>query len=166
MQDTGCSAIKLEGGQEMAETVRFLTKRGVPVMGHVGLTPQSVHSLGGYRARGRDDAEAARIEADALAIAEAGAFALVIEGVMEPLARAITELVPCPTIGIGASNACDGQVLVSDDMLGLFSNFTPRFVKRYAALGEQISAAAEAYATDVQARRFPGPEHMFGTIKN
>jgi len=162
MTETGCSGIKLEGGREMAETVAFLATRGVPVLGHVGLMPQSVHSLGGFRAQGKSDAEAKRILDDAKSVAEAGAFAIVLEGTMEPLAREITEKVPVPIIGIGASPACDGQILVSEDVMGLFSDFTPRFVKRYADLGSEIAAAGRAYAADVRARRFPAPEHCFG----
>jgi len=163
MTETGCSAVKLEGGREMAETIAFLTARGIPVMGHVGLVPQSVHSLGGFRARGREEAQAEAILADARAVAEAGAFSIVLEGMVEPLARSITEAVDVPTIGIGASPACDGQVLVTDDLVGLFGDFTPKFVKRYAELGDAIGEAAAAYAADVRARRFPGPEHCFGT---
>jgi 3-methyl-2-oxobutanoate hydroxymethyltransferase len=161
MQETGCSAVKLEGGAEMAATVRYLVERGVPVMGHVGLTPQSVNSLGGYRARGRDADEAAAIMADALAIAEAGAFAIVVEGTVESLARAITARVSVPIIGIGASPACDGQVLVTEDMVGLFQTFTPKFVRRYAQVGATIAEAAASYAADVKARRFPDAEHLF-----
>jgi 3-methyl-2-oxobutanoate hydroxymethyltransferase len=164
--ETGAAAVKLEGGAEMADTVRFLTERGVPVMGHVGLVPQSLHVLGGYRARGRQSDEATRILAGARAVAEAGAFSLVIEGTVEPLARAITAAVAVPTIGIGASPACDGQVLVSEDVLGLFGVFTPKFVKRYANLGEEIEKAARAFAADVRAGRFPGPEHCFGAPKD
>lgn len=165
LAETGAQAVKLEGGAEMAETVAFLTSRGVPVMGHVGLVPQSVNTLGGYKAVGRDPEVAERILADARAIAEAGAFSMVIEGTMEPLARRITEEVPVPTIGIGASPACDGQVLVVDDMLGLFSDFRPKFVKRYAHLGESVGEAAAAYAAEVRERHFPGPEHCFGVKK-
>jgi 3-methyl-2-oxobutanoate hydroxymethyltransferase len=165
MAETGCAGVKLEGGEEMAETVRFLTRRGIPVLGHVGLLPQSVNMAGGFRAHGRQDEEAARILADAKAVAAAGAFAIVIEGTVEKLAREITEAVPVPTIGIGASPACDGQILVTDDILGLFSDFTPRFVKRYADLGPQVAAAAASYAEDVRARRFPGPEHCFSVGK-
>ena len=161
LAETGCAAVKLEGGRVMAETVAFLVTRGVPVMGHVGLMPQAVKQLGSYRAQGRGEAEAERILADARAIAEAGAFSLVLEGIMEPLARRITAEVAIPTIGIGASPACDGQVLVSDDLLGLFAEFTPKFVKRYAALGEAVEQAAADYAEDVRERRFPGPEHCF-----
>ena len=161
LAETGCAGVKLEGGAEMADTVRFLVQRGVPVCGHVGLMPQSVN-VSGFRAQGRDPDGAARIVADARAVAEAGAFALVVEGTYEAVAREVTEAVAVPTIGIGASPACDGQVLVTEDLLGLFTDFTPRFVKRYAELSEQIAAAAGAYATDVRARRFPGPEHLFG----
>jgi 3-methyl-2-oxobutanoate hydroxymethyltransferase len=163
MADTGCAAIKLEGGEEMAETVRFLSRRGVPVMGHVGLMPQSVNAAGGFKVQGRGERQAERVAADADAIAEAGAFAIVIEGTIETVARTITEAVSVPTIGIGASPACDGQILVTDDVLGVFTEFTPRFVKRYADLAPLISAAAKTYAADVRARRFPGSEHCFGT---
>ena len=142
MAETGCAGVKLEGGLEMAETIAFLVARGVPVLGHVGLQPQSVHAYGGYGARGRAEAEAERIMADARAVAEAGAFAMVVEGVVEPLAQRITEAVPVPTIGIGASAACDGQILVSDDALGLFAEFKPKFVKHYADLAGAIRAGA------------------------
>ncbi len=163
MAETGCAAVKLEGGEEMVETVRFLTRRGVPVMGHVGLMPQSVNTAGGFKVQGRGREQGEQVLADAVAIAEAGAFSIVVEGTVEPVARAITERVPVPTIGIGASPACDGQILVTDDLLGVFTEFTPRFVKRYAELAPLIAAAAAAYADDVRARRFPGPEHCFGT---
>jgi 3-methyl-2-oxobutanoate hydroxymethyltransferase len=165
MAQTGCGAVKLEGGAEMAETVHFLTQRGVPVMGHVGMTPQAVNTLGGFRARGRTDAEAIKIREDARAVSEAGAFSVVLEAMLEPIARQITAELPIVTIGIGGSPACDGQVLVSEDLVGLFDDFKPRFVKRYAELGAQLSEAAAAYAADVRARRFPGPEHVFGTPK-
>jgi len=165
MQETGCSAVKMEGGRDLAPTVEFLVRRGIPVMGHVGLMPQSVNTLGGYRARGRATDEGAGIMADAIAIAEAGAFSIVVEGVMEQLAVAITARISVPTIGIGASAGCDGQVLVVDDMLGLFSSFKPRFVKRYAELGKAVGEAAAAYAADVRGRNFPGPEHIFGAMK-
>jgi 3-methyl-2-oxobutanoate hydroxymethyltransferase len=161
MAETDASAVKLEGGVEMAPTVAFLVERGIPVLGHVGLKPQSVHGHGGFRTVGRG-AEAAQVQADAHAIAEAGAFALVIEGTLEPVARTIAEGLDVPTIGIGASPACAGQILVTEDILGLFADFTPRFVKRYAELGALIDAAAAAYAADVRARRFPGPEHCVG----
>jgi 3-methyl-2-oxobutanoate hydroxymethyltransferase len=162
MAETGCSAVKVEGGREMAETIAYLASRGIPVMGHVGLMPQSVHSLGGYRARGRDQAQAQDIVADAEAVAGAGAFSLVIEGTVEPVARTITQRVAVPTIGIGASPACDGQVLVIDDVIGTFADFTPKFARRYAEIGDRIAEAASAYAADVRARRFPGPENCFG----
>jgi 3-methyl-2-oxobutanoate hydroxymethyltransferase len=161
MAETGCAAVKLEGGEEMAETVAFLTRRGIPVMGHVGLTPQAVNALGGYRSRGHRTAERDKIMRDGIAIAEAGAFSLVIEGVAESLARELTERVAIPTIGIGASPACDGQILVIDDMLGLFAEFTPKFVKRYRELGEEIRAAARDYAEDVRRGRFPAEEHTY-----
>ena len=163
MAETGCAAVKLEGGEAMADTVRFLTRRGVPVMGHVGLMPQSVNTAGGFKVQGRGPEQGEQVMADAIAIAEAGAFSIVVEGTVEPVARAITERVAIPTIGIGASPACDGQILVTDDLLGVFTEFTPRFVKRYAELAPLIAAAAAAYAGDVRARRFPGPEHCFGT---
>ena len=162
MAETGCSGVKLEGGEVMGETIRFLAARGIPVLGHIGLQPQSVKALGGFHAQGRTDADAARIIADAKAVAEAGAFAMVVEGTAEPVARRLTEIVPVPTIGIGASPACDGQILVIDDILGTFDAFKPRFVKRYAELSGAISAAVSAYAEDVRARRFPGPEHVYG----
>lgn len=161
LAETGADAVKLEGGEEMAATVRFLTTRGVPVCGHVGLMPQAVNTAGGFKATGRSEEEAEGVARDAAAIAEAGAFAVVLEGTVEPVAAAITASLPVPTIGIGASAACDGQILVTDDVLGLFRDFTPRFVKRYAELSTQVTAAAEAYAQDVRAGRFPGPEHCF-----
>ena len=160
MAQTGAAGVKLEGGTAMAETVAFLTRRGIPVVGHVGLTPQAVNALGGYGARGKSEAEQAKILADAKAIAEAGAFALVVEGVVEPLAQAITAAVPCPVIGIGASADCDGQVLVTEDMLGLFDR-TARFVKKYDDMAGRISAAVEAYAGEVRARQFPGPDQLY-----
>jgi 3-methyl-2-oxobutanoate hydroxymethyltransferase len=162
MAETGCSAVKLEGGREMAETIAFLVQRGIPVMGHVGLMPQSVNSLGGFRARGRSDHQADDISTDAAAVAEAGAFAVVLEGIVEPLARRITAQLRVPTIGIGASPHCDGQILVTEDVLGIFQAFTPKFVKRYAEIGQEIGRAAAAYAEEVRRRRFPGPEHCFG----
>lgn len=160
MAETGCSAVKLEGGVGMAETIRFLTTRGVPVIAHIGLTPQAVNTLGGYRVQGRGD-DAERIHSDAAAVADAGAFSVVLEKIPEELARRITESVNIPTIGIGASPACDGQVLVVDDMLGLFGGFRPKFVKRYAELAIAMEAAMATYSEDVRARRFPGAEHVF-----
>jgi len=160
MKETGCAAVKLEGGEAMAETIAFLSARGIPVVAHIGLTPQAVNALGGYGARGRGDAEARKILRDARAVAEAGCFAMVVEGVVEPVAAAVTEAVVCPTIGIGASARCDGQVLVAEDMLGLFAR-TPRFVKRFDDLATRISAAAAAYAAEVRARAFPAPEQTY-----
>ena len=160
LKQTGAAAVKLEGGDAMAPTVRFLSDRGVPVMGHVGLTPQAVNTLGGYGARGRTEAEADKIVADARAIADAGAFAMVVEGVVEPIAVEITKAVACPTIGIGASAECDGQVLVAEDMLGLFER-TPRFVKRFAAMADMIGEAAATYAAEVRERRFPSAEQTY-----
>src|SRR5438105_11695259 len=160
LKKTGCGAIKLEGGRRMAKTIAFLVERGVPVMGHVGLTPQAINALGSFRAQGRDEADWAPIEADARAVAEAGAFAVVLEAVAEPLARRITAQIVIPTIGIGASAACDGQILVLEDMLGL-SPRVPKFVKRYGDLGPGIEAAIQGYAKDVRARAFPGPEHVY-----
>jgi len=164
LKETGCGAVKLEGGRRMAETIAFLAERGVPVMAHVGLTPQSINALGSFRAQGRDEADWARIEDDALAVAQAGAFSVVIEAVAEPLARKLTEAVTIPTIGIGASPACDGQVLVMEDMLGL-SPRVPKFVKRYGDLGPGIDKAIAAYAADVRSRAFPGPEHTYAMKK-
>jgi 3-methyl-2-oxobutanoate hydroxymethyltransferase len=160
MKETGCAAVKLEGGAAMASTVRFLAERGIPVIGHVGLTPQAVNALGGYGARGRSEAEAAKILADAVAVAEAGAFAVVLEGVMEELATTITRAVEIPTIGIGASAECDGQVLVTEDMLGLFER-TPRFVKRYDDLASRIGEAVESYAAEVRSRAFPTADQTY-----
>lgn len=162
MKEVGCAGVKLEGGQEMAETIAFLTARGIPVLGHVGLLPQSVNTAGGFRSLGREDKEAEDILADARAVADAGAFAMVIEGTVESLARQITRIVPVPTIGIGASPECDGQILVTEDLVGLFSDFKPRFVRRYAELGQGIAEATRAYADDVRARRFPTLDHCFG----
>ncbi|OIQ31471.1 MAG: 3-methyl-2-oxobutanoate hydroxymethyltransferase [Alphaproteobacteria bacterium MedPE-SWcel] len=160
MAETGAAAVKLEGGVEMAETIRFLVKRGIPVMAHVGLTPQSVHALGGYKVQGREEG-ATPLIADAQAVSEAGAFAVVLEKVPATLADRVTEAVPIPTIGIGASAGCDGQVLVVDDMLGFFTAFKPKFVKRYADLGAAAEAAIAEYAAEVRARQFPAPEHTF-----
>ena len=160
MMETGAGAVKLEGGLHMAETIAFLVARGIPVMAHVGLTPQAVNVFGGYKVQGRAE-DAARVRADARAVTQAGAFSVVLEKVPERLAREISEEIAIPTIGIGASAACDGQVLVIDDMLGLFTGFRPKFVKRYAELGRLADAAVAAYAEDVRARRFPGPEHVF-----
>lgn len=160
LAETGAAGVKLEGGTAMAPVVEFLTRRGIPVMGHIGLTPQSVNALGGYGARGRSNAEHAQILDDARAIADAGAFGMVAEGIVEGLANEITAAVAVPVIGIGASAQCDGQVLVTEDMLGLFER-TPRFVKRYDDLAGRISAAVETYAAEVRSRDFPGAEQVY-----
>ncbi|KKC25254.1 3-methyl-2-oxobutanoate hydroxymethyltransferase [Sphingomonas sp. SRS2] len=160
MKETGAAAVKLEGGEAMAETVAFLAARGIPVVGHVGLTPQAVNALGGYGARGRSQEEYAKLIGDAKAIAGAGAFALVVEGVIEPLAIEMTRAIDIPTIGIGGSKECDGQVLVIDDMLGMFDR-VPRFVKKYAELAEQIDSAVGQYAADVRSRAFPTIEQTY-----
>ncbi len=164
MKETGCAAVKLEGGEAMAPTIDFLTHRGVPVIGHVGLTPQAVNVLGGYGARGKSEAEAKKILADAKAVTNAGAFLIVVEGVMEEIATRVAREVKVPIIGIGASAECDGQVLVTEDMLGLFER-TPRFVKRFDDLAGRISAAAETYASDVRERRFPTEEQIYRLAK-
>jgi 3-methyl-2-oxobutanoate hydroxymethyltransferase len=160
MKETGCGAVKLEGGRRMAETIAFLTERGVPVMGHVGLTPQAINTIGSFRAQGREEKDWAPIEDDARAVAQAGAFSVVIEAVAEPLAARISKAVAIPTIGIGASAACDGQILVLEDMLGL-SPRVPKFVKRYGDLGPGIEAAIAAYAAEVRERAFPGTDHVY-----
>ncbi|WP_294192364.1 3-methyl-2-oxobutanoate hydroxymethyltransferase [uncultured Sphingomonas sp.] len=160
LKETGAAAVKLEGGAAMAPTVAFLSERGIPVVGHVGLTPQAVNALGGYGARGRSDAEAEKIVSDAQSIAEAGAFAVVIEGVVEPIAQAITRKIAVPTIGIGASADCDGQVLVAEDMLGLFER-TPRFVKRYGDMAGYVAERVETYAAEVRARSFPTADQTY-----
>jgi 3-methyl-2-oxobutanoate hydroxymethyltransferase len=162
MKETGCQAVKLEGGQAMASTVRRLVDVGIPVMGHIGLTPQSVHALGGYRVQGRDDETATRLKADAKALEDAGAFAVVLELVPAPLASQITKALTIPTIGIGAGPACDGQVLVLHDMLGLNDRFSAKFVKKYAALAEDVREAARVFTAEVREGRYPGPEHSFG----
>jgi 3-methyl-2-oxobutanoate hydroxymethyltransferase len=160
LKESGAAAVKLEGGEQMAETVAFLNQRGIPVMGHVGLTPQAVNVLGGYMARGRDDAEADKIVGDAKALDEAGAFAIVLEGVLEPIAIEATKAVSCPTIGIGASAQCDGQVLVTEDMLGMFER-VPRFVKKYENIAEVIENTVAQYAQEVRDRSFPTSEQTY-----
>jgi 3-methyl-2-oxobutanoate hydroxymethyltransferase len=162
MTETGCSGVKLEGGVEMAETVRFLVERGIPVMGHVGLKPQSVNTAGGFRSQGHDSDSAAAIVADACAVAAAGAFAIVVEAVVESVARTITDTTPVVIIGIGASPTCDGQVLVTEDAMGMFTDFTPKFVKRFGEIGEAIGKAAADYAREVRARTFPAPKNLYG----
>lgn len=163
MAETGAPAVKLEGGRHMAQTIAFLNARGVPVMAHIGLTPQSVNTLGGYKVVGRD-AEAETVMADAFAVQEAGAFSVVLEKVPMGLAAQITAVLEIPTIGIGAGVDCDGQVLVIDDMLGLFTEFRPKFVRRYAELGAVVSDAIETYASDVRTRSFPALEHSFADV--
>ena len=160
MKETGCGAIKLEGGRRMAETIAFLTERGIPVMGHVGLTPQSINALGGFRTQGRDPSEWRPIEDDARAVSDAGAFAVVLEAIAEPLGAKITREIAIPTIGIGASAACDGQILVLEDMLGL-SPRVPKFVKRYGDLGPAIDRAVADYAAEVRERRFPAADNVY-----
>jgi 3-methyl-2-oxobutanoate hydroxymethyltransferase len=160
MKETGCAAVKMEGGEAMAPTVDFLTRRGIPVIGHVGLTPQAVNVLGGYGARGREAEEAQKIIADARAVADAGAFCIVLEGVLEHIASDVARNVAPPVIGIGASAECDGQVLVTEDMLGLFER-TPRFVKRYDDLAARIGEAARTYADEVRSRSFPTADQTY-----
>jgi 3-methyl-2-oxobutanoate hydroxymethyltransferase len=164
LKETGCGAIKLEGGARMAETIRFLTERGVPVMAHVGLTPQAINALGGFRAQGRDPADWGPFEEDARAVAQAGAFSVVLEAMAEPLAARVTKDIAIPTIGIGASPTCDGQILVLEDMLGL-SPRVPKFVKRYTDLGPSIGQAVADYAREVRSRAFPGAEHVYSVKK-
>jgi 3-methyl-2-oxobutanoate hydroxymethyltransferase len=160
LKETGAAGVKVEGGKVLAPTVEFLTSRGIPVMAHVGLTPQAVNMLGGYGVRGKSDEEAKSIIEDAVAMDKAGAFAMVIEGVLEHIAIEITNLVSCPTIGIGASAQCDGQVLVTEDMLGLFER-VPKFVKRYGNMSAVVEAAVVEYAQDVRLRAFPGTEQIY-----
>ena len=165
LAETGCAGVKLEGGAELADTVEFLSQRAIPVMAHIGLMPQQVNTMGGFKSQGRGEEAAAKVIADAKAVAKAGAFSVVVEGTVEAVARLITTEIDIPTIGIGASVACDGQVLVTEDILGLFSDFTPKFVKRYADLGDQVSKAVESYATEVRNRQFPTDDHCFGVTK-
>lgn len=160
MAETGAAAVKLEGGVTMAPTIEFLVARGVPVMAHIGLTPQSINTLGGYKVQGRHDA-ADLVMADARAVADAGAFCVVLEKLPASLSDAVTAQIHIPTIGIGASAGCDGQILVHYDMLGLFTRFKPKFVKRYAHLGDDAEQAIAAYATEVRTRAFPAQDHVF-----
>ncbi|SRR5665213_399937 len=164
IQETGCTAVKMEGGTRIADQIRYLSERGIPVMGHIGLTPQMTQVLGGFKTQGRTEAEWPAIEADAKAVAEAGAFAVVLEGMAEPLAAKITGEIAIPTVGIGASVECDGQILVMEDMLGLNPN-PPKFVRQYALLGPDIEKAVKAYAADVRARAFPGRENVYSMKK-
>ena len=164
MQETGCSAVKLEGGTRMSQTIRHLTQRGIPVMGHVGMTPQMVQVFGGFKTQGRTAEEWPAIEADAKAVSESGAFAVVLEAMAEPLASRITQQIPIPTIGIGASPDCDGQILVLEDMLGL-NPAPPIFVREYAHLASEIESAVKSYTADVRSRRFPGKENVYSVKK-
>jgi 3-methyl-2-oxobutanoate hydroxymethyltransferase len=160
IKETECGAIKLEGGRRMGETIRFLTDRGIPVMAHIGLTPQSINVLGGFKTQGRTRDQWAAIEEDARIVSEAGAFSVVLEALSEPLAAKITKALPIPTIGIGASPACDGQILVMEDMLGL-SPRVPKFVKEFGEVGKAIEGAIKSYAEEVRARAFPGPSNVY-----
>ncbi|WP_299568008.1 3-methyl-2-oxobutanoate hydroxymethyltransferase [uncultured Sulfitobacter sp.] len=164
MAETGAGAVKLEGGRHMAETIRFIVARGIPVMAHIGLTPQAVNAIGGYKVQGKG-ADGDRIREDARAVADAGAFSVVLEKVPAALADEITADIAIPTVGIGASAGCDGQILVIDDMLGLFDAFKPKFVKRYAHLAGDATDAIRAYAEEVRNRSFPAPEHVFADEK-
>lgn len=166
LQETGAAAVKLEGGEEMAETVEFLTKRNIPVCGHVGLMPQAVQMMGGFKVAGKNDDGVQKVIRDSHAIANAGAFAVVLEGVVEPVAETITQQLAIPTIGIGASPACDGQVLVCDDIFGVFQGFKPKFVKRYAQVGETMQSAVKQYADEVRSRVFPSMEYCFQPKKD
>ena len=171
MRETGCGAVKIEGGVPFAETIAFLVARGIPVMGHIGLTPQSIHTIGSFRAQGKEEAarlstssnQPGPIESDAAAVSAAGAFAMVMEAIVEPLARHITANIPVPTLGIGASPACDGQVLVLEDMLGMTER-SPRFVRRFGDLAAQIDASIAAYAGAVIDGSFPAREHLYGAV--
>ncbi|MGQ3101227.1 MAG: 3-methyl-2-oxobutanoate hydroxymethyltransferase [Sphingopyxis solisilvae] len=160
LKETGAAAVKVEGGKVLAPTIEFLTQRGIPVMGHVGLTPQAVNILGGYGVRGKSAEEARSIVEDAVAVAQAGAFSIVIEGVLESIAIEITDKVACPTIGIGASARCDGQVLVTDDMLGMFDR-VPKFVKKYEDMAGVVSGAVQNYANEVRLRSFPTEDQTY-----
>ena len=165
MKETDCGAVKLEGGERLAPTIRFLVDRGIPVMAHIGLTPQSIHTLGGFKAHGRSEAQWAAIEADARAVCDAGAFAVVLEAIAEPLAERITRAIAIPTIGIGASAACDGQILVMDDMLGLTER-VPKFVRRFGDIGDAMTRAFTDYASAVKSRTFPSKEHTYAMAKS
>lgn len=165
MKETGCGAIKLEGGAHMAETIEYLTQRGIPVMAHIGLTPQAVNVMGGFKTQGREEKDWERLELDAKAVSDAGAFAVVVEGMAELLAARITKQIPIPTIGIGASVDCDGQILVLEDMLGL-SPWVPKFVKEFGNLGEAIENSVKEYASEVKARQFPAREHVYSMKKS
>jgi len=161
IKETGCDGVKLEGGEDMAPTIEYLTKRNIPVMAHIGLQPQSVVKDGGYKIKGRTSEQADRLMRDAKAVEQAGAFAVVIEGTVEDVAATLTAALRIPTIGIGASSACDGQVLVTEDMTGLAVGHTPKFVKQYKELNSDIEQAAQSYASEVRARSFPSSEHVY-----
>jgi 3-methyl-2-oxobutanoate hydroxymethyltransferase len=161
LQEAGAEGVKLEGGVAIRETIRAIVQVGIPLMGHVGLTPQSVHRFGGYKMQGKEEEQRRAILADALAVEEAGAFAVVLEGMPTDLAMEITERLTIPTIGIGAGVHCDGQVLVIHDMLGLFDDFRPKFVKRYAEINEVMTRAVQSFIAEVRAQKFPGKEHSF-----
>jgi len=163
LQKAGADAVKLEGGRTMTDVIARMVDVGIPVMGHLGLTPQSVHKFGGFKVQGRTQRAAEALHQDALALQEAGVFSIVLEGIPASLATELTAALTVPTIGIGAGNGCDGQVLVTNDMLGMFDDFTPKFVKRYASIGNQIRQAADAYRQEVQSRSFPGPEHTYAS---
>ncbi|MBA4782241.1 MAG: 3-methyl-2-oxobutanoate hydroxymethyltransferase [Rhizobiales bacterium] len=165
LKETGCGAVKLEGGKLMADTIRFLTERGVPVMAHIGLTPQSFNTMGGFKVQGRNEAEWGRIETDALEVADAGAFSVVVEGVAAPLAKRLTDIIDIPTIGIGASAECDGQILVLEDMLGL-SDWVPKFVRKFGSLREHIEGSVVSYADAVRDQSFPAEEHTYAMKKD
>jgi 3-methyl-2-oxobutanoate hydroxymethyltransferase len=165
MAESGAQALKLEGGAELVETVEFLVARGIPVMPHIGLMPQRVHEMGGFKAQGKEEDAARKWTTIAKRFESVGAFSVLIEGTVEPVARAVTEAVAVPVIGIGASPACDGQVLVTEDILGLYADFTPKFAKRYAEVGKLVSEAAGAYAAEVRSGAFPSLEHCFGVKK-
>ncbi|HOV80301.1 MAG TPA: 3-methyl-2-oxobutanoate hydroxymethyltransferase [Bacillota bacterium] len=162
LKETGAQAVKLEGGREVAGAVRAIVDAGIPVMGHLGLTPQSIHQLGGFKVQGKDESAAKKLIADAKALEEAGVFSIVLECVPTPLAKMVTEMLKVATIGIGAGPHCDGQVLVTHDLLGLYPGFVPKFVKKYANLHESIAAVLKQYKLEVEERSFPGPEHCFG----
>lgn len=166
LRETGCDAVKLEGGAEMAETVRFMIERGIPVMGHIGLTPQSINTMGGFKTQGKDDASRQKLLTDAKAMNAAGCFAVVIEGVVEDIAIELHEALSVPSIGIGASVACDGQILVTDDVIGMFDDFKPKFVKRYTQILPTLRNAVETYATEVRERSFPSVDYVFTAPKN
>lgn len=165
MRETGCDAVKIEGGAEMAETIEFLTNRGIPVMGHIGLTPQSINTMGGFKTQGKNEEAVQKLLNDARAVDEAGCFSIVVEGVIEDVANEVHDVLSVPSIGIGASVNCDGQILVTEDMTGIFEDFKPTFVKRYASVMQEIRAAVKEYAQEVRDRKFPSDEYVFKAKK-